>query len=546
MIQLRKRFGIATMLSALTLSLFCSCGNGGWEEAIHHIKYVAVQKEKDAYWSIIDENGNVVVKEEYEPECIISEITDDGVYWVLSSGKLKLYSVDNPKRSVSSREFDAVHSFCSGRAFAVENAGDQIELIDDNGEIIKTLPKNITGVYPFQEEMAQYKDANGKWGYLDIDGDVKIEARYFNTSDFSEGYALVQKERNGDIFVINTSGKEIATIKNDKYSGFGEFHDGVISCDKNNEERETVFLDTEGKEAVSLSKNMSGISDGFRNGRAIICNFDNGSNFGLIDKQGEFVIRIGRYENICYVGDGFYAAEKGGKYGIIDGDDNEIIDFRYDGVVTKMMGDNFVMYDGNEYILVNKNGEEVRGSEFINVSNFEFTASLNYYDIEGLAKKVADYYSPEGYLPLKGADSCEALAKLLGSKMEDCRWKEYFTHATDSGDISVETKIHLDRFAVKTKYRTETINDGWFEYQREVEDGLMWNDKAGVKYIKTCVTLTDNKMAETFAKTIIPMLKSRGFVNELDDNRFGDAENKVSIEVESSGIAVYIIMKFNE
>lgn len=539
-----NRYASAALLLVFVWALAGAC-TGKQGEGEKHLKYLAVQKDKDSHWSIIDGNGEVVVKEEYEPESILSQITDDGLYWVLSNGKSMLYSVDSPKRPVTSREFDAVQPFCSGHAFALETAGNQIELIDKEGNTVKMLPKNIARVYPFRDGLAQYKDADGRWGYLDTDGDVKIKAAYCKTFDFSEGYAVVQKENDGDYFIITADGKERATIKSDKHLVLSEFRDGLISAEKKGG-KELVFLDTKGNEAVSLSKKISGYADGYRKGRAIISDFGNGFKVGVVDKEGDFVIRIGKYRTIAYAGSGFYAVGKDDKYGIVDGDDNEIVGFNYTGALAMMLGDCFVMHDGNEYILVDQSGEEVRGSEFATASIFEYTSPLNYYNIDGLAQKVADCYSTDGYLPLKGLASPEVIAKKLGLTMEDCRWKEYFTHAIDSGEVSAVTKVHLDRFAVKTKYRTETVSDGWFEYKQQKEDGLMWNEDARVTYVETTVMLTDADMAATFAKTIVPKLRQRGFVNQVDDGCLYDSADKCSMEVEESGSEVRIIFKENQ
>lgn len=533
-----------TLLLALTLVLTCACNKNEGEEKEHHINYLAVQKDKDSHWSIIDGNGNVIVKEEYEPECGISKITDDGLYWVLSNKKYMLYSIDSPKQPITPREFDAVLPFFSDRAFVVEEAGKQIELIDDKGNTIKILPKNITTVYPFEEGFAQYEDTNGNMGYLNTNGEVAIEAKYAYAHDFSEGYAIVQKKIKGDYTVISTDGKEKSTIKYNKYCDLYSCHEGIICCNKNNgsdTNTELAFIDMYGKESLTLSKKIHGGSEIFRKGRAII--YDSEFKSGLINNKGEFAIRIGKYDNINYVGNGAYVVRKDDKYGIVDGDDNEIIGFNYDGAMTAMLGDHFVMRDGKEYILVDKKGEEVRGSDFVNYSSIPCSYYLKYYDVENLSKKVADSYSPDGYVPLKGATSSQAIAKRMGESMESCKWSTDFTHATDSGDVSVVTKIHLDRFPVKTKYRTETVNDGWFEYQRQVEDGLMWNDETRITDIQTTVMLTDEKMAETFVKTIIPLLKQRGFNKEITENCF--SSKKTYIEVEKSGSTVYITLRYN-
>jgi hypothetical protein len=67
------------------------------------IKYMAVQLEKGDDWSIIDEDGNVVVKEEYDKDDIVSMVYENDVFWVKSNKKYNLYSIDSPKKSLNKK-----------------------------------------------------------------------------------------------------------------------------------------------------------------------------------------------------------------------------------------------------------------------------------------------------------------------------------------------------------------------------------------------------------------------------------------------------------
>ena len=529
-----------TMLLSSILPFLCACHRASEDaESLYHRKYLAVQKEKDSHWSIIDKNGETVVKDEYAPENLISRISDDGYYWVQSDGKIMLYSLNSPKRPISSREFDAVQDFTGDRTFAIEKTGNQIELINKQGETVKVLPQHIAIVYPYSNGMAQYKDANGKWGYLDKDGNVKITAQYYSTENFSEGYAIVKKERKGDLYIISTNGDVKATVKENKYIINSIFQEGMIGCDRKSDES-LVFLNTKGEETINISKKINGFSSGFYKGKAVVTDLSDGFKTGLIDKKGEFVIRLSKYTGLHYTGDGYYIAEKEDKYGIIDANDNEITDFKYDGAFSFMLGNNFVMHDGTSAFLVDKEGNEVHGSDFVTLSLADFTTPLYYYDLKSIAAKVGNLYTPKGYEPLKGQTSIPSIAKFFGKKLEECKWLDKFTHAVDSGNISIETKICLDRFAAVTKYRTEIYNDGWFEYEKQVEDGMIWNDKAKVTQIITQVSLTNNDMAEAFIEKIIPVIKKRGFTNNMGNNCFSDANKSAQIEVEQNGSLVYL------
>lgn len=527
------------MSCTFTLALLSACNSHDGSEAKYHLNYLAVQKDKGAHWSIIDGDGATIVKEEYAPDNSISRISDDGLYWVQSGGKFMLYSVKQPKHPVSQREFDAAHDFLHSHTFAIEKAGKQIELIDKKGKTIKLLPKNVFRVYPFHEGMAQYMDVNGKWGYIDIDGDIKIKAKYDIVNNFSEGYAIVKEDKDGDYSVINAQGKIVGVIKADKYSAYSLFQEGLVCCDKKGDNN-LLFLDKKGAEAVTVSRKVSGHSSGFFNGLAVLTDWQDGVNYGIIDKQGNFVVRMGKYDNLLYTGDGYYIAEKDDKYGIIDGKDNEIVEFRYTGGFGVMLGDNFIMSDGKGGLLVDKDGNEVRGSDFAGIMMQEYNFPLNFYDLDALAVKVANLYSYKGYEPLPGIGSAEAIAKQLNVKMEDCKWLDKFKHKVKSGVCDITTEICLDRFATKTKYRTVKVNDGWFEYNQQVEDGLMWNNDAKVTRIRTIVSLTDPSMAKNFVDKLLPMFTKRGFTEGIGDSRLASKSKKAQIEVVPSGSEVHV------
>ena len=83
-----KQF-IGLIISSLFL-IACSKNSDGDQLCL---KYIAVQIEEGDYWSIMDCNGKIIVKEEYSPDNDISKISQEGVYWVKSGidGKFRYF-----------------------------------------------------------------------------------------------------------------------------------------------------------------------------------------------------------------------------------------------------------------------------------------------------------------------------------------------------------------------------------------------------------------------------------------------------------------------
>ena len=71
-------------------------------------------------------------------------------------------------------------------------------------------------------------ELNGKWGFINEEGEEAITLKYDNTSCFSKGFAGVQL--NGKWGFINQKGKEITPIK---YNDIYNFPDGFTQVKLN-------------------------------------------------------------------------------------------------------------------------------------------------------------------------------------------------------------------------------------------------------------------------------------------------------------------------
>lgn len=87
--------------------------------------------------------------------------------------------------------------------YSVYNQED-LQYVDSNGKIVKN-----TEVYP-DAKLYTYKSEDGKWGYVDKTGTVKVPCKYDIETEFNEyGFAGVMQE--GKWGVINDKGEEVVT-----------------------------------------------------------------------------------------------------------------------------------------------------------------------------------------------------------------------------------------------------------------------------------------------------------------------------------------------
>jgi len=128
---------------------------------------------------------------------------------------------------------------------------------------------------------------NGKWGYADTSGTLKVDLKYDYTGSFSEGIAIAQL---GEKFIaLDKKGNELFVY--DKGILTGEFHDGLI-CAKEINKNEPAsykrdkfgYLNTKGEYAIRAQyKNATSFYQGY----AVVK--DSANKFYYIDVQSNKV-----------------------------------------------------------------------------------------------------------------------------------------------------------------------------------------------------------------------------------------------------------------
>ena len=526
-----------TILSSLTFvcglimsSLLVSCDSLGGQKDEKKVDYLAVQIDEDDSWSIIDAEGKVIVDREYDKDDKVSKIYDGGIYWVCSKDKYRLYSIDSPKKSLTDKEYDKVTGFSEGRAFVSIN-GLPIIMIDEKGNHLKTLSKDVAMVAPIRDGMAPFQNQEGLWGFLNKSGDVQIPASYKDANFFGCGVSCVYSGDDGKtVSLIDKKGNAIKTWNKEKYTPMwfyaSEDKYGMIA-DDDSDNPSVAYLDLKGNEVIGKIKGYK-IPEQFYSGYAVIYNYTD--DYAVINDKGEKVIRGGKYKPISNMGNGTFIAKKGEKYGVVDAEDNTLVKFDYDDNYHYRLGDNYIMKSGNYYVLVTPKGEEVKKAEFRDWSAM-YLGLAEYIDLQSVAEMFTRNVSTKGLVLSNGRDDVASIAKALDVKLDSCgNYDDTFINTLTKGKWKVSTEMKFNRYIKNEKFHEEKVNDGWFETTNYVSDGYQWNPDAKIKYIKITMELPA-QYHKSFLPLVEESLKSKGFKKKKDEDYFycgsGDKEKRI-------------------
>lgn len=170
-------------------------------------------------------------------------------------------------------KFDEAHEFNSGLALIKQ--GDQSLFINKSGKV----------AFVCKWTMAEYSSGfssgflrvveNGKYGFVDTDGKLRIAPEYDKAANFSEDLAAVSKS--GKWGFIDTRGKLVVPVE---WDSVGRFSEGLVWVSR---ERKTGFLDKSGTLVIPLKYSRA---NDFKNGYASVYE-DGVKDSRLINTKGE-------------------------------------------------------------------------------------------------------------------------------------------------------------------------------------------------------------------------------------------------------------------
>lgn len=195
---------------------------------------------------------------------------------------------------------------------------------------------------------------DGLWGFIDSEGNVIIEPQYISVGYFTEDGIADVKRDDGFVGAIDKSGKIVVPFK---YKYIGAFHNGRAIASYESSSIATYFFINEKGNIISNKKSpyMWSFSEGYaaytKNNKVSYLNtdmvfvgglydyaenFDNGyarvcnnKKWGMIDKNFENVVDF-KYDDIKWYNSGMVAVKKGDMWGMLGDDFEEKIPFVYE------------------------------------------------------------------------------------------------------------------------------------------------------------------------------------------------------------------------
>lgn len=169
---------------------------------------------KDGVWTFYDYANEKTILDKYDDvSCFINGkvAVKNGETWTI---------IDKTGKSVSDKKFDDMKLLGSGEyasnGIVVASVGGKYGIYDESGKSKNDF--SATDMDICMGGRIAYKDAKGKWGFVNSDGKIAIEPKFDEAMSFSNGLAAV---RSGDKWgFINESGELVIDYK---YSGGGYF-----------------------------------------------------------------------------------------------------------------------------------------------------------------------------------------------------------------------------------------------------------------------------------------------------------------------------------
>lgn len=245
----------------------------------------------------------------------------------------------------------------------------------------------------------------GKYGYINRDGKIKIKPT-FDATMFCDGHAIAVDTTGGKIrkLIIDTDGNTTGQMS-DEYSAVSAFfNEGLLPViQEDTKDKHLEFMNQEGKIELTLAKSefstrinstnhAIGILSGahnFLDGYVTFRNKDD--KYGVANKEGETVIRP-KYNLMVNLGKERFRAERSGKWGIVDAEDNTIVPFEYDNIANIRLGGNYLVKSGDLIRAVNDEGKKAFNDEFSNVSIYGCDEYAEFTDIKGMSKVLAGLF----------------------------------------------------------------------------------------------------------------------------------------------------------
>lgn len=166
--------------------------------------------ERDSKSGIIDSNGKSVIELKYDS---ISRINETDILQIETNKNIALYNLN--MKEIVSMDNAIVKEVKDEKAYILLYSDTDFKYFDKKGNILTS--QNL-----FENNSLFAKNINGKWGFVDKDGNLKVQNDYELVTDFNKyGFAGIKKD--GKWGSINQNGEVVQEPTYDLKRNIPEF-----------------------------------------------------------------------------------------------------------------------------------------------------------------------------------------------------------------------------------------------------------------------------------------------------------------------------------
>lgn len=355
--------------------------------AIGNVRQSMVPVQLRSQWGLIDTCGQEIIIPKYKYNEIIS--IHSSFYNMNYQDSLATFLLTHGTYQNNQIGYDMVPKMegfvFNGSTIGGFQSGNHWGLVNNKGEI--TVPPKYDGIaYSSQENLVRVR-WNGKYGYIDTSGVVRIPTQFNQLGSFRKGLIAFQEEDKWGW--LDTSG---IVIIPPKYDRVGNFSSGMATFEQNTK---WGFVNRIGQE-VCLPKYDQ--IDYFRYGLAAV---KVGDKWGFVNRYGQEVIKPS-YDKVgrCNVVKGAVTVQWRNKWGLFDSTGMEILPVDYDHIGNGRSGMT-KMRKGNKWGFANIHGSIIAPS-YDEVKDFhEDLAAFKSDTLWGFIDKVGREVIPAQYHAVK-------------------------------------------------------------------------------------------------------------------------------------------------
>jgi len=260
-------------------------------------------------------------------------------------------------------------SFTYAKDFSGQLAGvhknEKWGFIDTAGQLI--IPYAFDNILDFREGLCQVTQ-DDKWGVIDTNGNWVLKNEYESLSAFNFGLAIAEKKEGmfnrKKLFVIDKQGNKVVTLP-EEWAWFKPVSEKLILIGTTSGypgERFYGFMDLEGKirsKPQFYTTSDSAFNTGvFTNGKLYVETKD--GKKGYVNEEGEFEHSGGvsetsnrtiptqrPFDEVLEFSEGLAVARKGDLWGVIDENNNVVVEFKFQKRILRTKGDKGLYLSGH-------------------------------------------------------------------------------------------------------------------------------------------------------------------------------------------------------